>query len=275
MSLIRKLKTLAHTRGMLGKWIRWNLRHAGVEPCVRLPSGDRVCGFRSFSEFWGGFSMIPGESEVNFIKHHAGKTGVVLDVGANMGCMALTMSRLRPGCMVHAFEPSPETFAGLQANLRRNQATMVVPQRLAAGRQTGRLMFLNDQRSSATNRLLTRGSEAAGPTVEVDVVTLDDFLGAGGDEVAFLKVDVEGYEPDVLLGARHLLTSGRCKAGLVELCPGNLREAGYSVQDLLSSVAPAGWCLHHLNKDGGPGAVVTVASASGVLLENVALLPKS
>jgi FkbM family methyltransferase len=275
MGLFKNAVTLLTTPGMLQDWLRWELHHVGVEPSVSLPSGDILSGFRNFSEFRSGLSMVPPVQEMNFIENHAGLQGIILDVGANIGGMALTLSHLRPNCAVHAFEPSPETFDCLTANLARNQVKQIKPWLIAAGNEDGRQKFLNDGRSPATNRLLPPEADESGPSVEVNVVTLDSFLEQQEDaEVAFLKVDVEGYEPAVLLGAKQLLSSGRCQAGLVELCPENLHKAGYSVQDLITTVEDVGWCLRHLDEAGNPGMTVTVKNASEILLSNVALLPR-
>ncbi|MEN3940963.1 FkbM family methyltransferase [Prosthecobacter sp. SYSU 5D2] len=261
---------------MMRDWLRWKLHHVGLEPGVKLPSGDVMRGFRSFSEYRSAQGMVPPVAEVNFISSFAGSRGIILDVGANIGSMAMILAHLRPDCIVHAFEPSPESFACLKANLLRNHADRVIPCQYAASQADGRQCFLNDSRSPTSNRLVTTEDGEPGPFVEVSVVSLDSFLKPYlDDEVAFLKIDVEGHEPSVLAGADMLLRSGRCRAGLVELCPENLHNAGYDVSDLLCAAESAGWCLRHLDDEGNPGQIVDVKNASGVVLANVALLPRS
>ncbi|TDU64636.1 FkbM family methyltransferase [Prosthecobacter fusiformis] len=258
------------------QWMRWCLRWLGIMPSVRFGDGNLVCNFRNFSEYRSVLSMIPPTSETSYISANAGSTGIILDVGANIGCMSLTLSDLRPNCIVYAFEPSPETFKHLKSNVSNNKASdRVIPLRLAVGREDTILQFLNDSGSPATNRLILPGEHLSGPLVEVNVVSLDSFLvDKRGPEVAFLKIDVEGHEPAVIQGAIQLLSSGTCRSGLVELCPANLHRVGYTVEDLLCSVESAGWCLRHLNNVGIPCSIVSLESASLVTLENVALLPK-
>ena len=108
-----------------------------------------------------------------------------------------------------------------------------------------------------------------------EVSTIDRFLKLNGEpEVAFLKIDVEGSEADVLRGAALTLMSRRCQAGLIELCPGNLHRVGSSVAELLSVVEQCGWCLHFLNQDGSLGSVVETQGAERIALTNVAMLPR-
>ena len=56
---------------------------------------------------------------------------VVLDVGANIGFTALTMSRLRPSARILAFEPSPSTFEFLKRNVNNNACENIEPIQLA------------------------------------------------------------------------------------------------------------------------------------------------
>ncbi len=274
MNILRNLKTLTKTPGMLRQWIRWNLGRLGITPCIELPGADQVSGFRSFSEFWSASAMVPADEEVNFICKFASESGVLLDVGANLGCFSLTLARLRPNCSVHAFEPSPETLLRLKGNVMKNQSINVNVHPLALGKEPGHLQFIDDQASPATNHLLGESEVASRKTITVEVSTVDQFLKRNGDpDVAFLKIDVEGFEADVLRGALATLTGRRCRAGLIELCPGNLERVGSSVGDLLDTVERVGWRLHFLSADGSPGPIVEPKTASNTVLANVAMLP--
>jgi FkbM family methyltransferase len=274
MRLIRNFKTLIVTHEMPRQWLRWNLRSLGIFPCLKMPEDAQISGFRSFSEFWSVRAMVPAAEELAFMRRFAGKSGVLLDVGANLGCFSLTLARLRPSCIVHAFEPSPETLLRLKANVAMNKAHSVITHSLAIGKTIGRLQFVNDRSSPGTNRLLGQAEVAPSSTIEVEVSTIDRFLKLNGEpDVAFLKIDVEGFEADVLRGAAVTLTNHRCQAGLIELCPGNLHRVGSSVEELLDAVKQCGWRLHFLNQDGSLGSVVEAEGAETISLTNVAMLP--
>jgi FkbM family methyltransferase len=73
---------------------------------------------------------------------------------------------------------------------------------VAIGKTTGRLQFVDDRSSPGTNRLLRQSEAAPRSTIEVEISTIDRFLKLNGEpHVAFLKIDVEGFEVDALRGA--------------------------------------------------------------------------
>ena len=124
---------------------------------------------------------------------------VAVDIGANIGITSLLLSRHLPNGRVFAFEPSPGVFSVLKDNLHANQAENVIPANCAMGFRAGEMGFAD---ASAFGHLLDEGSMLrARPSITIPVRTVDDFvLEAGLDRVDFVKIDVEGFEYDVLRG---------------------------------------------------------------------------
>jgi FkbM family methyltransferase len=137
----------------------------------------------------------------------------VLDVGANIGCTSLLFSQVAR--QVFSFEPSPSTFSLLQKNLAQAQAQNVVAANLGLGNSEGsfELTFAPDNRSGGFVSNLTTAS--AGHQVEtIRIVAGDAYLrGAHVDQVDFIKIDVEGFERNVIEGLAHTLS--RCKPVVV------------------------------------------------------------
>lgn len=130
---------------------------------------------------------------------------VVLDCGANMG--EITGKLAPSGATIHAFEPDPDCFA----HLRQRFADMpnVVLHNAAVGAQAGRLTLYKGvsgsgsiEASSVKNTLLSGGrgvDEENG--IPVDVIDLPAFITGllgQGQNIAFLKVDIEGAEMELL-----------------------------------------------------------------------------
>jgi FkbM family methyltransferase len=132
---------------------------------------------------------------------------IAVDVGANFGLYALHAAHYGGSAgRVVAFEPAPETFDLLEANIARNGlAVRCRCIRAAVGSAPGKAI-LNVAADSVFSGLQDTGRSAIVARVETDVVTLDDSPEIVElPRVDFLKIDVEGGEADVLAGAHRLL----------------------------------------------------------------------
>ena len=128
---------------------------------------------------------------------------IVLDVGANIGLYSCVLGRHKLVRRIIAFEPDQENFARLQANIGLNALADVVDARHAAvGGEAGVATLVP---SGAANRGMSRIEPGAGSGYEVASVALDAIVPLR-DATMVLKVDVEGYEAQVLAGAEQLLS---------------------------------------------------------------------
>lgn len=158
----------------------------------------------------------------------------VLDVGANIGFMTLVAARqCRPG-VVHAFEPLPDALHALQKNLELNAIGNVVVHGYALGSTEGTFKLypqrLPNNRGSAS---LLQGA-AADDSLDVEVKTLDNVL-EGKVTYQLMKIDVEGFELEVLKGARRLLSSPAAPALILECCL--VRSSGcYTAEELFDFI---------------------------------------
>jgi FkbM family methyltransferase len=131
-----------------------------------------------------------------------------IDVGANVGLMTLFASRLVGASgRVYAFEPVPPTYQILESNLALNSVTNVRAEAIALGSASEtRTIYerLDVNRGSAT----LASSEGDTERHEIRVEKLDDILARYAmAPVRAMKVDVEGWEIEVLRGAEGLLGS--------------------------------------------------------------------
>lgn len=175
---------------------------------------------------------------------------VVLDVGANIGWYSLVLARAAPaGVDILAFEPDPDNFALLQANLAANAARCVTPIRAAAGPTANReRLYRYDHGNAGRHSLLPIHG---GDSVDVETVRLDDTWdqqGFGDRPLKLIKIDVEGYELAALRGAPQLLA--RCHWLLGEFSPGFMRRGGVDPADLVSLLTGAGLVPHRIGADG-------------------------
>ena len=129
---------------------------------------------------------------------------VVLDIGANVGFFTLLAARRTgPGGSVYAFEPLPRNLAYLRRHLELNSVTNVEVLPVALSSSAGTARF-----GSAANPAM--GGLAVEGELEVRTETLDELVASKRVRPpGFLKIDVEGAEYDVLMGAAATLTRHR------------------------------------------------------------------
>lgn len=181
--------------------------------------------------------------------------GDVIDVGANTGYTALVFARaVEPPHRVHAFEPEARNFRWLGRAIERARMTgRVVTQRAAVGAREGTIeLWRNDAHHAdhriATDRIIASGDE---PTQRVPVTTLDAYLArCGWPAVAFVKIDVQGYEPEVLRGMAETLARNPGVHVAIEIHPSGIAELGFDAADLTRELSSALPRMAVLERDG-------------------------
>jgi FkbM family methyltransferase len=157
--------------------------------------------------------------ERNFLRTYLGKIDnpVVVDFGANEGDYSADVLGFAKSGRVFAFEPNPATYSRLFA--RSRELKSLTPVNAACGSSPGRLQLYDYAGSQGTGHaslypgVIEKIHKGKSQSVEVDVITLDDFAaGHGISTIDLLKIDVEGHELEVLKGATNLLAQARIKA---------------------------------------------------------------
>ncbi len=212
---------------------RWNLR-------MFLPTRWRVMGEYIFTlrEYY--------EPELAYLEEVLSPGKVFFDVGANIGIYTLVASRIvgETGRVV-AFEPSIQSFPGLQRNVALNSLTNVIAFRAALSdkRGTARLCHAPDPVGNSVCGDPVWGAEAE----EITVETLDRMIEqACVQHVDVIKIDTEGAEELVLRGAKKILAEMR-PVVIFEVNPEACARFGLSpngVRELLESLGYEFRVLH-------------------------------
>jgi FkbM family methyltransferase len=151
-----------------------------------------------------------------FLKHRVLELKVVLDIGANFGHFSREIDRYFSGTKFYCFEPFPQTFEKLKANLPESNFLKF---QLALGDSKEIVKASQNESSySDTNSLVKTDFEIdSADQIDIQVITLDDFLEENHiHNIDLLKIDTEGFDLKVLKGAEESLKKGLVKLIYVE-----------------------------------------------------------
>jgi FkbM family methyltransferase len=168
----------------------------------------------------------------------------VVDAGANIGLHSLFFSRrVGESGKIYAFEPSKKIFSRLMAHIENNQVTNIEGLCLALGAKHGSAEVVDNEKD--TSRTFLKSSLPDGCEMHNAIVeTLDAFANSKQlQRIDFLKIDVEGYESEILAGARDLMTRQAIKVIQVELDERSLDRAGSQKSDVVSLLVKNGYSL--------------------------------
>jgi FkbM family methyltransferase len=161
---------------------------------------------------------------------------VMLDVGAHHGWSLAPFAE--HGWEVHAFEPDPDNRAALSDKYGGTDNVTIVP--AAVSDQVGSLTLYTSEESNGISSLapFTKGHEA---TTRVDVITLGDYMTEHDiRHVDFLKVDVEGFERNVLAGYDWAVDPRVIE---LEFEDAKTVPLGYKWQDLADDLVARGYAV--------------------------------
>jgi FkbM family methyltransferase len=168
----------------------------------------------------------------------AGHTFV--DIGANFGYYSLmAASAVGNSGRVFGFEPNPELCDHLRGTIEKNEIVNITVERAGVSDEAGWAdLFLPIKRG---NNTATMVPNEGGRPLRVPVVTLDEYLDRFRiARVDFLKIDVEGFEPRVIRGARGAIRARRIKAVFCEFCGEWLRQVGTTPRDYYDQLRSLG-----------------------------------
>ncbi len=220
---------------------------------------EREAGF-------GGFEY-PTRS---FFDTHLEPGDLFIDVGAHWGIFALTAATRHPGeIQVLAIEAHPGNVTRLLAAVAHNRlqpAVEVVA--AAAGHKHGTApLMINTTMGHSIRGLGLKGLAKGDHHLAVPIITLDGLLAerpALATRRCLIKIDVEGFEPQVVAGAKRLLESGRVAALIWE--KGRAFESEPSqthMRQMIAYLTSLGFTQHRLPSHDLGGALMPFVASTG------------
>lgn len=227
--------------------LRWLAAGSNDETWAAIPGGQEVCA--PLGDYVGRAIYFTGDLDpkVTWLCSRfvaAGDTAI--DVGANLGLVtALLAQRVGTRGRVHAFEPNPVMQQRIERAIERNRLSQVTLHRCALGAEQSRIALSIPRGNAGAASLVPVGWEQGRASVERIEVSVRPLSSFGHEidfsRVGFVKIDVEGFEKEVLRGALDVFARSAPDAILFESNRGRanhdeilalLRPLGYEFYDV-------------------------------------------
>jgi FkbM family methyltransferase len=219
---------------------------------LRLPFGAWFLARRDYmggAVLSGGFEL----AERAFLSRFLRPGMTVLDIGAHHGLYTLLACKaVGPSGQVIAFEPSPRERKALRLNVGLNLCKNAVIQELALGNEEGETtLHVVDHLETGCNSLRPPALPGSTSLVSVRIISLDRWLAAHHlQSVDFIKLDVEGGELSVLLGAQELLERRPRPVILAEVQDIRTKPWGYRGRDIIDFLSGRGYKWFRVSAQG-------------------------
>jgi FkbM family methyltransferase len=193
-----------------------------VSRAMHGATGNVYCGLHEYED-------------MAFVLHALRRGELFIDVGANIGSYTVLAAGV-VGARTVAFEPAPAAYRALLDNIRLNNlGDLVEARNEGVGAERGRLNFTTDL--DTVNHVVASAARA-NSCAHIPITTLDTALEVAGPCV--IKVDVEGYESAVVMGAERTFSAPAVMAVLMEL-NGSATRYGFDEQRLHGHMLELGY----------------------------------
>ncbi|MBN1117987.1 MAG: FkbM family methyltransferase [Bacteroidales bacterium] len=204
----RKLKSIVNYF-RLGAYMRLNKNKMFIHPYIH--DTKLLVGRKSASSMGQYFNSLNDFDEMSLLLHFLDKNDIFVDVGANVGVFSVLASGVS-GAKSIAIEPNDENIEILKQNIAiNNLQNNINIVKCVVGEQIGEISFTKGLDS--INRV-TREEDTSLETELIKEETLDNLL--KNNRPSFIKIDVEGFELNVLNGAKNILQEPNLKILIIE-----------------------------------------------------------
>lgn len=155
---------------------------------------------------------LPEFKDMSFLLHYLDSNKHFIDIGANVGVYSLLAAGVK-NCETITIEPIPSTFNYLKKNITLNNLDKkITPLNIGLSNKKGQLFFTEEE--DTMNHVLEKETNNS---INVEVDILDNILTSHEKKNTLIKLDVEGFEYNVLKGGETALKNENIIAFIVEL----------------------------------------------------------
>lgn len=169
--------------------------------------------------------QLPRSVKAHLGSNGAGSYGVVLDVGANIGYYTVLAAKSK--VKVYAFEPESVNYSILSKNIESSGMFNAHIFQSAVGNSNKKVKLEKSKENYGDHKI---GSAKQNRGEEVDMVKLDDAV---MEKVDVIKIDVQGWEPAVIEGAKKIIKKYR-PVIIMEYWPEGIERAGLDGEKMIN-----------------------------------------
>jgi len=167
-----------------------------------------------------------------FLENILEKGDSFIDIGSNIGLISIFASmKVEDSGKVYAFEANPQTFEILKKNININELKNITPINIAIGatKDTGRIYDNWNINRGAASMFNPSNEEVT--SYKIDIAPLDTIID-DSNKIKAIKIDVEGFEYEVLKGSKKILSREEAPILIIEYSKDCLQKANVQIDDL-------------------------------------------
>lgn len=197
------------------------------------------------------FKNKQDDFEISLLRKYIKKGDTVLDIGANIGYYAAILSNcVGNDGKVHCFEPDKTNFNHLEKATANYKNIHILNK--AVGPKTEKIKIYTSKELNVDHR--TYQPEEYDKVIEIDAVSIDDYLTGGIEpvkvqKVDFIKMDIQGFEMQAIKGMTKTLANNPHIKLISEFWPYGLSKAGSSVTEFFTFLQSLQFNCYLLEKD--------------------------
>ncbi|MDX2171537.1 MAG: FkbM family methyltransferase [Bacteroidota bacterium] len=197
------------------------------------------------------FKNKQDDFEISLLRKYIKKGDTVLDIGANIGYYAVMLSNcVGDNGKVYCFEPDKTNFNHLEKATANYKNISILNK--AVGPKTEKIKIYTSKELNVDHR--TYQPEEYDKVIEIDAVSIDDYLTRGTEpiqvqKVDFVKIDIQGFEMQAIQGLKKTLENNQHIKLISEFWPYGLSKAGSSVSEYFTFLQSLQFNCYLLEKD--------------------------
>lgn len=210
--------------------------------CIKIRNQCRMV----ISQFIGTNTDCRKNGEEWLIESYLSEGDIVFDVGANTGKWAKIVQSSEPNTEIFCYEPHPESVEKFRDSISSSSRGKIHLFEKAVGSENGKGVLFVNPRSSEMSSLHGSVGERH-KEIKVEKTTLDHELERLGiSKVNFLKIDVEGWEGNVIYGSENILEEKRIECIQFEYGD-RWRHTGWTLRHIASFLQEYGFIVFILH----------------------------